>query len=297
MSSIDRTWSATRARISSIEPEHAKKLIDDGAFLVDTRPAAQRSAFGTIPGAVAIERTVLEWRLDPSSPAPPPPGAVRGADRRVLSGGLLLGAGRRLARAARAASGARPRRRLRGVDGGGSSGDECRRARRPQRRVRVSLRAGDAVAATHPPARGHRRAWTAAWTSSPCSACAKARLTSSETRVASSPSTRSARSPCRSGCSAPRRSSSSITPTAAPTASTTRVWVDAIAAEVGVRPDWAPGGFGDIDDDVRRSDGHVCARARFSRTPTAFAASSTTSPPASSAKSPSPDVRSASRRE
>jgi len=29
--------------------------------------------------------------------------------------------------------------------------------------------------------------------------------------------------------------------------------VDAIAAEVGVRPDWAPGGFGDLDDDVRQS--------------------------------------------
>lgn len=68
MSSIDRTWSATRARISSISPEHAKKLLDDGAMLVDTRPVAQQSAFGTIPGAVPIERNVLEWRLDPSSP-------------------------------------------------------------------------------------------------------------------------------------------------------------------------------------------------------------------------------------
>jgi rhodanese-related sulfurtransferase len=36
---------------------------------VDIRPAAQRAAFGEIPGAVVIERNVLEWRLDPRSDA------------------------------------------------------------------------------------------------------------------------------------------------------------------------------------------------------------------------------------
>ncbi|MBO0687472.1 MAG: hypothetical protein J2P45_30340, partial [Candidatus Dormibacteraeota bacterium] len=35
--------------------------------LVDIRPEAQRRAQGTIPGALAIDRNVLEWRLDPSS--------------------------------------------------------------------------------------------------------------------------------------------------------------------------------------------------------------------------------------
>jgi rhodanese-related sulfurtransferase len=41
----------------------------DGAILVDIRPAAQRAEFGEIPGALRIERNVLEWRLDPRSDA------------------------------------------------------------------------------------------------------------------------------------------------------------------------------------------------------------------------------------
>ena len=40
----------------------------DGAVLVDIRPQAQRRQEGEIPGALVIERNVLEWRLDPTSP-------------------------------------------------------------------------------------------------------------------------------------------------------------------------------------------------------------------------------------
>ena len=36
---------------------------------VDIRPAAQRAEHGEIPGAIVIERNVLEWRLDPRSDA------------------------------------------------------------------------------------------------------------------------------------------------------------------------------------------------------------------------------------
>jgi rhodanese-related sulfurtransferase len=39
----------------------------DGALLVDIRPQAQREAEGEVPGALLIERNVLEWRLDPAS--------------------------------------------------------------------------------------------------------------------------------------------------------------------------------------------------------------------------------------
>ena len=39
-----------------------------GALVVDTRPAQQREADGELPGAVVLERNVLEWRLDPASP-------------------------------------------------------------------------------------------------------------------------------------------------------------------------------------------------------------------------------------
>ncbi|GHF58620.1 hypothetical protein GCM10010218_44920 [Streptomyces mashuensis] len=35
---------------------------------MDIRTAAQRERDGTIPGALAVERNVLEWRLDPTCP-------------------------------------------------------------------------------------------------------------------------------------------------------------------------------------------------------------------------------------
>jgi rhodanese-related sulfurtransferase len=40
-----------------------------GALLVDIRPQAQRAAEGELPGALVVERNVLEWRLDPASDA------------------------------------------------------------------------------------------------------------------------------------------------------------------------------------------------------------------------------------
>lgn len=39
-----------------------------GALIVDTRTSERRSRDGRIPGAYVIERTELEWRLDPTSP-------------------------------------------------------------------------------------------------------------------------------------------------------------------------------------------------------------------------------------
>ncbi len=40
-----------------------------GAVLVDIRPQAQRFREGEVPGALVIERNVLEWRCDPTSDA------------------------------------------------------------------------------------------------------------------------------------------------------------------------------------------------------------------------------------
>lgn len=39
-----------------------------GALVIDIRPVDQRERDGELPGAVVIDRNVLEWRLDPSSP-------------------------------------------------------------------------------------------------------------------------------------------------------------------------------------------------------------------------------------
>ena len=43
-------------------------LFARGALVVDIRPAFQRDRDGELPGAVVIDRNVLEWRLDPTSP-------------------------------------------------------------------------------------------------------------------------------------------------------------------------------------------------------------------------------------
>jgi rhodanese-related sulfurtransferase len=41
---------------------------EGGALVVDIRPYEQRHRDGELPGAVIIDRNVLEWRLDPTSP-------------------------------------------------------------------------------------------------------------------------------------------------------------------------------------------------------------------------------------
>jgi rhodanese-related sulfurtransferase len=66
---IDQVLAAARARLTRLEPVAAAAAVRDGALLVDIRPAAQRAAEGTVPGAEVIERNVLEWRLDPASAA------------------------------------------------------------------------------------------------------------------------------------------------------------------------------------------------------------------------------------
>jgi rhodanese-related sulfurtransferase len=53
-----------------------------GALLIDTRPAAQRAGSGEVPGAILIERNVLEWRLDPTCPYHHQ--AVTGADQDII---------------------------------------------------------------------------------------------------------------------------------------------------------------------------------------------------------------------
>jgi len=66
---IDDILAEARARLRRLEPEEAHLAFRGGAPLVDIRPAAQRAANGEVPGALIIERNVLEWRLDPRSDA------------------------------------------------------------------------------------------------------------------------------------------------------------------------------------------------------------------------------------
>jgi rhodanese-related sulfurtransferase len=63
VSAVDDVLTAARAGLDRVSPAAAARL--DGALFVDIRPAHNRATEGEIPGSVAIERIVLEWRLDP----------------------------------------------------------------------------------------------------------------------------------------------------------------------------------------------------------------------------------------
>jgi rhodanese-related sulfurtransferase len=65
--SIDDLLAEARASLERVTPEAARRLAQDGALIVDTRPADHREREGTIPGSLWVERNVLEWRLDPAS--------------------------------------------------------------------------------------------------------------------------------------------------------------------------------------------------------------------------------------
>jgi rhodanese-related sulfurtransferase len=60
---IDDILSEARSRLDRYQPWAAYRAQATGTILVDIRPVAQRSEFGSIPGALIIERNVLEWRL------------------------------------------------------------------------------------------------------------------------------------------------------------------------------------------------------------------------------------------
>jgi rhodanese-related sulfurtransferase len=67
-SHVDELLERARSRFRRVGPYEAARLSASGGLLVDIRPQAQRAEFGEIPGAIVVERNVLEWRLDPSSP-------------------------------------------------------------------------------------------------------------------------------------------------------------------------------------------------------------------------------------
>ena len=63
--SVDELLAAARESLDRLTPGQAWAAMQSGAVLVDTRPEHQRLATGTVPGALVVERNVLEWRLDP----------------------------------------------------------------------------------------------------------------------------------------------------------------------------------------------------------------------------------------
>src|SRR5262245_46786659 len=64
---IDRLLAEVRSRLARLDPLAAAAFVADGGLLIDIRPTEQRRREGEIPGALIVERNVLEWRLDPAS--------------------------------------------------------------------------------------------------------------------------------------------------------------------------------------------------------------------------------------
>jgi rhodanese-related sulfurtransferase len=65
---VDDVLAAAREGVRRLSPRETLAAQERGALVVDTRTEVQRREQGELPGALVIDRTVLEWRLDPSSP-------------------------------------------------------------------------------------------------------------------------------------------------------------------------------------------------------------------------------------
>jgi rhodanese-related sulfurtransferase len=68
IASIDRLLEQARAGLVRVRVDDLAAEVAAGALVVDTRPLEQRARDGALPGAVVVDRNVLEWRLDPTSP-------------------------------------------------------------------------------------------------------------------------------------------------------------------------------------------------------------------------------------
>ena len=79
---IDDLLARARARLRRVTARQAFEEQRSGALLVDTRTYEQRRERGVIPGALVIDRTVFEWRLDPASPSHVP--EVGDHDARII---------------------------------------------------------------------------------------------------------------------------------------------------------------------------------------------------------------------
>jgi rhodanese-related sulfurtransferase len=65
---VDELLQAVRGRLERLDPYEAHEAVGRGAVLVDIRPQLNRELEGELPGALVVERNVLEWRFDPRSP-------------------------------------------------------------------------------------------------------------------------------------------------------------------------------------------------------------------------------------
>src|SRR5689334_7573013 len=81
-SAIDRLLAVARSGLDRVEAAALAAEVAAGALVIDTRPAEQRQRDGALEGAIVVDRNVLEWRLDPSSPTHLP--EVTSVDQRIV---------------------------------------------------------------------------------------------------------------------------------------------------------------------------------------------------------------------
>ena len=67
VAAVDGLLARVRAGLDRVAPADLAREVADGAVVVDMRPVEQRDRDGELPGAVVVDRNVLEWRLDPTS--------------------------------------------------------------------------------------------------------------------------------------------------------------------------------------------------------------------------------------
>jgi len=78
---IDEVLDDARTRLDRLDAREAYDAVRAGAVFVDIRPQINRDMEGGLPGAVVIDRNVLDWRLDPASDARLP---IAGYDLHVI---------------------------------------------------------------------------------------------------------------------------------------------------------------------------------------------------------------------
>lgn len=74
---IEQFLATARQSLTRLRPDELASAQRRDAFVVDIRPSETRTVEGHIPGAVVIDRLVVEWRLDPTSGASIPDGPSR----------------------------------------------------------------------------------------------------------------------------------------------------------------------------------------------------------------------------
>ena len=81
--SIDDVLADARARLQRLTaPESWDAARSGGALIIDIRTPTDRARDGVIPGSLHLPRTLLEWRVDPTSPRAHP--AVGGYERHLV---------------------------------------------------------------------------------------------------------------------------------------------------------------------------------------------------------------------